>query len=164
MRPIVLSVAGALLLAACATEVRDETPGRAEAVLPVPPAAPGLKSWRQIQAEEAAAPPPRDWRQAQQQQQETAPAPREGPQAPPPRRRGSSSPPPDPIDMPTPKGLPQAPGTEAMTDRFKRDLMSPEVDRLRTDDALGRLDPLQQRDLFRKEQDLRQYGTGPLGR
>ncbi|WP_282183719.1 hypothetical protein [Azospirillum brasilense] len=41
--------------------------------------------------------------------------------------------------------------------------MSPEVDRLRTEDAMGRLDPLQQRDLLRKQQDLRQYGPGPLG-
>lgn len=177
-----MSLAAALLLAACATEIRDETPGRAEALPPVrtqmympgavtPVPVPGQAPvqapvqdgrWRtlsQIRAEANARPE----RQVQAQAQTPAPAP-DPAQPRPQRRRGSSSPPPEPLAMPTPGPLPTAPSTEAMTDRFKRDLMSPEVDRLRADDALGRLDPLQQRELFRKEQDLRQYGTGPLGR
>ncbi len=91
--------------------------------------------------------------------------PRPGPQSdqqPPPRRRGSSSPPPVAAPMPVPSPLPQAPSTDAMTDRFKRDLMSPQVDRMRTDDALGNLNPLQQRELFDKQRDLGRIG-GPLG-
>lgn len=64
--------------------------------------------------------------------------------------------------MPVPAPLPQAPSTDAMTDRFKRDLMSPEVDRMRANDALGNLNPLQQRELFDKQRDLGRIG-GPLG-
>ncbi|KAA0681880.1 hypothetical protein [Roseomonas genomospecies 6] len=156
----------ALALGACAAEVRDDMPGRAQAAPPVAAQGGGLKTLRQIQAEENA-------RQAPAQQPPPAPPQKlsdasQAPGQPPPnqppiRRRGSSSPPPPPIDQPATPSLPPPGSTEALTNRAKRDLMSPEVDRMRTDDALGRLDPLQQRELFRKQQDLRQYGPGPLG-
>ncbi len=168
MKPHPLCLAAALLLTACATaEIRDETPGQAQSVSPVRTQTytPGgeRKTLRQLQAEENARP---DAARPglQRMAQETGPQPPQQQPAPQ-RRRGSSSPPPPPaVDMPTPRPQPTAPSTEAMTDRFKYDLMRPEVDRLRTDDAMGQLDPLQQRDLMRKEQDLRQYGTSPLGR
>lgn len=159
--PVTVALA-ALALGACATEMRDDMPGRAQAPPPVAAQSGGLKTLRQIQAEENA-------------RQTTAPQPPPAPpqklsdasqtpnQPPPVRRRGSSSPPPPPIDQPVTPALPAPGSTQGLTDRAKRDLMSPEVDRMRTDDALGRLDPLQQRELFRKQQDLRQYGPGPLG-
>jgi len=161
--PVTVALA-ALALGACATEVRDEMPGRAQAAPPVSAQNGGLKTLRQIQAEENARPTPAP-------RPEPAPAPPQKlsdasqvPNQPPPvRRRGSSSPPPPPIDQPATPALPAPGSTQGLTDRAKRDLMSPEVDRLRTDDAMGRLDPLQQRDLLRKQQDLRQYGPGPLG-
>lgn len=202
MKPHPISVAAALLFAACMTtactaDFQDEMPGRAGTSLPAQAQAPagdrsigqpasqtvGLKTFRQIQDEANAQPlessrkPParrsqnqdgqnqdgqnqngqnqdgQTWQRMSQDQQQRQP----------PVRRGSSSPPPPPIAQQVPQGLPPVGSTEAQTDRFKRDLLSPEVDRLRTDDAMGRLDPLQQRELFRKEQDLRQYGTGPRG-
>jgi len=167
-----LSVVGALLLAACATEVRDETPGQAQALSPIRTQTytPGgeRKTLRQVQAEEntqPTAPQPQSRPQRTAQAPEASQQPAQPQQPAPQRRRGSSSPPPPSlIDMPTPRPLPTAPSTEPMTDRFKRDLMTPEVDRLRTEDALGRLDPIQQQELMRKQQDLRQYGTNPLGR
>jgi len=179
MKPNPISVAVALLLTACATDFQDEMPGRAQ----TPPSAPlpaqtqagtpfaglqyaqntQLKTLRQLQDEangQSILPPPstqggRVPRDQQAQQQ--------NPQQPPVRRRGSSSPPPPPVALQEPPSLPAPQSTEGLTDRAKRDLLSPEVDRLRTEDAMGRLDPLQQRELFRKQQDLRQYGTGPLG-
>ncbi len=81
-------------------------------------------------------------------------------------RAGSSSPPPDPAAYPpSPRPVPLPPPalTQNATDAFKRDLLRPEVDRMRADDALGRLDPLQQRDLMRRELELRQLGD-PLAR
>ncbi|CAO3372980.1 hypothetical protein [Azospirillum argentinense] len=164
--PVAAALA-ALALGACAPDVHDEMPGRAQAA---PSAAPpasaqsgGLKTLRQIQAEENARPIPAP-------RPQPAPAPpqklsdaSQASDQPPVRRRGSSSPPPPPIDQPATPALPAPGSTQGLTDRAKRDLMSPEVDRLRTDDAMGRLDPLQQRDLLRKQQDLRQYGPGPLG-
>lgn len=81
-------------------------------------------------------------------------------------RAGSSSPPPDPAAFPPaprPVPLPLPPSTQSATDAFKRDLLRPEADRMRADDALGRLDPLQQRDLMRRELELRQLGD-PLAR
>ncbi|MBP2315116.1 hypothetical protein [Azospirillum soli] len=173
MKPHPLCLAAALLLAACATgEIRDETPGQAQSVSPVRTQTylPGgeRKTLRQLQAEENARPDVAQPQAQPQIRQKTAQAPEQPPtqqQPAPQRRRGSSSPPPPSlIEMPTPRPQPTAPSTEAMTDRFKYDLMRPEVDRLRTEDALGQLDPLQQRDLMRKQQDLRQYGTSPLGR
>ena len=71
--------------------------------------------------------------------------------------RGRAECPPRPIPVPPP------PSSQSATDAFKRDLIRPEVDRMRTDDAMGRLDPLGQRDLMRRENDLRQYGD-PLAR
>ena len=59
--------------------------------------------------------------------------------------------------------MPPPPSSQSATDAFKRDLIRPEVDRMRTDDAMGRLDPLGQRDLMRRENDLRQWGD-PLAR
>lgn len=187
MKPHPIRVAAALLLATCATaactaDIRDDAPGRAEAPPSVQAQTPaagrtagqiaGLKTFRQLQDEANAQPlEPRPnrrttARQSQddggQNRQRLSQAPQDQ-QQPPVRRRGSSSPPPPPVAQQVPQGLPPAGSTEAMTDRFKRDLMSPEVDRLRNEDAMGRLDPLQQRELFRKEQDLRQYGTGPRG-
>ncbi|GAA4248782.1 hypothetical protein GBZ26_24955 [Azospirillum formosense] len=161
--PVAVALA-ALALGACATEVHDEMPGRAQAAPPASAQSGGLKTLRQIQAEENARP-------AHTPRPQTPPAPpqklsdaSQTPNQPPPvRRRGSSSPPPPPIDQPATPALPAPGSTQGLTDRAKRDLMSPEVDRLRTEDAMGRLDPLQQRDLLRKQQDLRQYGPGPLG-
>ncbi|WP_454018818.1 hypothetical protein [Azospirillum sp. Marseille-Q6669] len=152
----------ALALGACATEVHDEMPGRAQAAPPVSAQSGGLKTLRQIQAEENArpAPAPQPPPAPTQKLSDASQAPN---QPPPVRRRGSSSPPPPPIDQPATPALPAPGSTQGLTDRAKRDLMSPEVDRLRTEDAMGRLDPLQQRDLLRKQQDLRQYGPGPLG-
>ncbi|MGY0743670.1 hypothetical protein ACW7AA_01335 [Azospirillum argentinense] len=161
--PVAVALA-ALALGACAPDVHDEMPGRAQAAPPVSAQGGGLKTLRQIQAEENARPTPAP-------RPEPAPAPpqklsdaSQTPNQPPPvRRRGSSSPPLPPIDQPATPALPEPGSTQGLTDRAKRDLMSPEVDRLRTEDAMGRLDPLQQRDLLRKQQDLRQYGPGPLG-
>ncbi len=180
MKPNPICVTAALLLTACATEFQDEMPGRAQTPPPTQaqagtpvaglqyaqnPYGQGsqLKTLRQLQDEADGRPihPPSSAQggrvpqdlQAQQQ----------NPQQPPARRRGSSSPPPPPVTLQEPPSLPAPQSTEGLTNRAKRDLMSPEVDRLRNEDAMGRLDPLQQRELFRKQQDLRQYGTGPLG-
>lgn len=80
-------------------------------------------------------------------------------------RVGSSSPPDSTGYPPTPRPTPLPPpaSTQGATDAFKRDLLRPEVERMRQDDALGRLDPLQQRDLTRRENELRQLGD-PLAR
>ncbi|WP_145681383.1 hypothetical protein [Azospirillum brasilense] len=157
----------AFALGACAPDVHDEMPGRAQAAPPAAAQSGGLKTLRQIQAEENARPisPPRPQPPPAPPQKlsDASQAPGQPPGQPPVRRRGSSSPPPPPIDQPATPALPAPGSTQGLTDRAKRDLMSPEVDRLRTDDAMGRLDPLQQRDLLRKQQDLRQYGPGPLG-
>lgn len=188
--PAVLAAAlSASLLAACATEIRDDWPGRAQTPGPAAPspAAPGLAAsspvasrpittrtyvpgtvsgggrlWsEQIQAESRAGtgggvggqPAPRP---------ETAPrrdSAQDVPQGPPPKRRGSSSPPPDRTVLPPqPVPLPAPLSTQDATDAFKRDLIRPEIDRMRTDDAMGKLDPLGQRDLMRRENDLRQWG------
>ncbi|WP_145674749.1 hypothetical protein [Azospirillum brasilense] len=157
----------AVALGACAPDVHDEMPGRAQAAPSASAQSGGLKTLRQIQAEENARPisPPRPQPAPAPPQKlsDASQAPGQPPDQPPVRRRGSSSPPPPPIDQPATPALPAPGSTQGLTDRAKRDLMSPEVDRLRTDDAMGRLDPLQQRDLLRKQQDLRQYGPGPLG-
>lgn len=149
-----IPLAALAALAACApSEFRDDAPGRAQAFPPIRTetlrtgidAAPSARRWSEIQADQA-------------------PAVRK-PDTPRPRR-GSSSPPPDPAVLPQPPRavpLPPVPSTQGATDAFKRDLIRPEVDRLRTDDALGRLDPLGQRDLMRRENDLRQLGD-PLAR
>lgn len=130
-----------------------------------------LKTLRQLQDEADGQPihPPssaqggRVPRDLQGQQLGQQQAQQQNPQQPPVRRRGSSSPPPPPVALQQPPSLPAPLSTEPLTNSAKRDLLSPEVDRLRNEDAMGRLDPLQQRELFRKQQDLRQYGTGPLG-
>ncbi|WP_353857940.1 hypothetical protein [Azospirillum formosense] len=161
--PAALALA-ALALGACATEVHDEMPGRAQAAPPASAQSGELKTLRQIQAEENARPiPPPRPQPAPAPPQKLSDASQQPNQPPPVRRRGSSSPPPPAIDQPATPALPAPGSTQGLTDRAKRDLMSPEVDRLRTEDAMGRLDPLQQRDLLRKQQDLRQYGPGPLG-
>ncbi len=85
----------------------------------------------------------------------------------PPRpRRGSSTPPPmlnDP-GAPQPVPVPVPPGSEDATARFKQDLMRPDIDRLRHDDALGRLSPFEQRDLFKREQEMYRLENDPLRR
>ncbi|NUB36090.1 hypothetical protein GAY27_32535, partial [Azospirillum brasilense] len=55
--PVAVALA-ALALGACATEVHDEMPGRAQAAPPVSAQSGGLKTLRQIQAEENARPDP----------------------------------------------------------------------------------------------------------
>ncbi|RIV94060.1 hypothetical protein D2T81_33095, partial [Azospirillum brasilense] len=108
--PVAVALA-ALALGACATEVHDEMPGRAQAAPPVSAQSGGLKTLRQIQAEENARPDPAP-------RPQTPPAPpqklsdaSQTPNQPPPvRRRGSSSPPPPPIAVfPPPAGPAAAP-------------------------------------------------------
>lgn len=84
----------------------------------------------------------------------------------PPRRRGSSTPPPALNDPGPPRlaPLPTVPGSEDATARFKQDLMRPETDRMRTDDALGRLPPSAQRDLLMRDQEMHRLETDPLRR
>ncbi|WP_449232176.1 hypothetical protein [Azospirillum doebereinerae] len=172
-------LAALVALAACApSEFRDDMPGRAQAFPPVrtqtftpsaaldAPAQPGRRTWSQIQGV-----PSNQVQGVPRNQNQGVPPKvtqsRPNDEDPPPRRRrGSSSPPPDPAAMPQPPRplpLPPVPSTQAATDAFKRDLIRPEVDRMRTDDAMGRLDPLGQRDLMRRENDLRQLGD-PLAR
>ncbi|WP_376958259.1 hypothetical protein ABNQ39_14705 [Azospirillum sp. A26] len=172
--PVVSRLAPLLLLlaaGACApSDLRDDNPGRAQAFPPVynqtvVPGGGERRTWSQIQAEQSRADskpaPPRqtDDRQIRRDPDSTD-------QPPPKRRRGSSSPPPDPAALPQPPRpipVPPPPSSQSATDAFKRDLIRPEVDRMRTDDAMGRLDPLGQRDLMRRENDLRQFGD-PLAR
>ncbi len=158
--PLAAALAVLSTLPACVPgDLRDDQPGRAQAFPPIrmqtvtpsvvldpPPAgaeSSGRRSWKQMQGPSA-----------------------RSDDTPPPRHRGSSSPPPDPAVLPQPPRpvpLPPVPSTQSATDAFKRDLIRPEVDRMRTDDALGRLSPLGQRDLMRRENDLRQLGD-PLAR
>lgn len=170
----VLAVAS-LLLSACTTEMRDDMPGRAQA--------PGsglsgpirTETYTPGTAAAASAGERRLWSQSQNAGQQverprtqaSVPEGRAGSEQdqPPPRRRGSSSPPPAQlIAPPQTVPLPVPPSTQSATDAFKRDLIRPDIDRMRTDDAMGRLDPLQQRDLMRRENDLRQWGGDPLRR
>ena len=175
----------ALLLAAgaCApSELRDDSPGRAQAFPPVynqtfVPGGGERRTWSQIQAEQSRDSSPGT---AARPRQAEEPQPRANSRdtnsrdtgskdtdRPPPKRpRGSSSPPPDPAALPQPPRpipVPPPPSSQSATDAFKRDLIRPEVDRMRTEDAMGRLDPLGQRDLMRRENDLRQFGD-PLAR
>ncbi|MBK1837559.1 hypothetical protein JHL17_09050 [Azospirillum sp. YIM B02556] len=162
-----------LTAAACApSDLRDDMPGRAQAFPPtynqtVIPGGGERRTWSQIQAEQSRADSSpgtaarsRQAKEAQQRDQDDTDRP------PPKRRRGSSSPPPDPAALPQPPRpipVPPPPSSQSATDAFKRDLIRPEVDRMRTDDAMGRLDPLGQRDLMKRENDLRQWGD-PLAR
>lgn len=161
----------AFLLAAgaCApSDVRDDTPGRAQAFPPVYnqtviPGGGERRTWSQIQAEESQSTPAKARQPDEPQMRRDS---GDADQTPPKRRRGSSSPPPDPAALPRPPRpvpVPPPPSTQGATDAFKRDLIRPEVDRMRTDDAMGRLDPLGQRDLMKRENDLRQWGD-PLAR
>lgn len=180
-----------LLLAAgaCApSDLRDDTPGRAQAFPPVynqtvVPGGGERRTWSQIQAEQSRTDPkpaaaaqsrqtesrqtePRRTDNGQSNDRQIRRDPDSTDQPPPKRRRGSSSPPPDPAALPQPPRpipVPPPPSSQSATDAFKRDLIRPEVDRMRTDDAMGRLDPLGQRDLMRRENDLRQFGD-PLAR
>ncbi|MCW2249079.1 hypothetical protein M2352_004739 [Azospirillum fermentarium] len=89
-----------------------------------------------------------------------------GTDQPPRPRRGSSTPPPmlnDP-GPPRPIPLPAPSGSEDATARFKQDLMRPDLDRLRHDDAMGRLSPFEQRDLLNREQEMHRLETDPLRR
>ena len=169
----------AFLLAAgaCAQpDLRDDMPGRAQAFPPIHEQTliPGgeRRTWSQIQAEQSRAgskPAPQAQTREAQTRQAEAPQTRrdlgDTDRPPPKRRRGSSSPPPDPAVLPQPpRPIPvPPPSSQSATDAFKRDLIRPEVDRMRTDDAMGRLDPLGQRELMKRENDLRQWGD-PLAR
>jgi hypothetical protein len=92
----------------------------------------------------------------------------------PPPRSGSSTPPdllfpsgrgtvlsPSPPPSPPRSSVDPAPSPDAAGTRFKHDLLAPEVERLRQQNAAGRLVPLQQRDLMNREQELRQFQTTP---
>ena len=105
-----------------------------------------------------------------------APAGQSGAQAPsnaqapgdaaPSRRRGSGTAP----DLLAPPSLPAGPttvqpkSTTNDTARFKRDLMQPGVTEMQRQDSLGRLDPIQQRDLLNKQHELHRLETDPLRR
>ncbi len=171
----------AFLLAAgaCApSQLRDDAPGRAQAVPPVSnqtvlPGSGEWRTWSQIQAEQSRAGSspgttarPRQAEAPQPRANSRDPGSENIGRPPPMRPRGSSSPPPDPAALPQPPRpipVPPPPSSQSATDAFKRDLIRPEVDRLRTEDAMGRLDPLGQRELMRRENDLRQLGD-PLAR
>lgn len=141
-------------LAACAgTEVRDEMPGTAGTPLPK-----SVRTQTYVPAatSTAAAAEPRS--------PVTQPAPPGQPPLTPPaqRRRGSSTPP-DQLFPPPGSGAPQAtplpmPNTDATINQLKRNQMQTDVDRLRNQDALGRLDPLQQRDLMNRQMEMDRLG------
>lgn len=63
-------------------------------------------------------------------------------------------PPPVTAPLPTPPPVPK--DSRDDTNRFKRDLLQPDVDRLRQQNDLGRLDPFQKRDLLNRELELHQ--------
>ncbi|SMH52727.1 hypothetical protein [Azospirillum agricola] len=155
-----LPLTALLALAACApSDLRDDMPGRAQGFPPIHTQT--LRPGGTAPGADLSPQPTRRWSQVQAEQGRAGPG-----DQPPKRRRGSSSPPPDPSVLPQPPRpvpLPPVPSTQGATDAFKRDLIRPEVDRMRTDDAMGRLDPLGQRDLMRRENDLRQLGD-PLAR
>ncbi|WP_148219166.1 hypothetical protein [Azospirillum sp. B510] len=175
LRPL-LALAVLLAAGACApSDPRGDQPGRASDSAPnstqaFPPIhtetfipGGGRRTWSGIQADQNQADQSRADRQANRGSDRDS---NDTGQPPPKRRRGSSSPPPDPAALPQPPRpvpLPPPPSSQSATDAFKRDLIRPEVDRMRTDDAIGRLDPLGQRDLMRRENDLRQWGD-PLAR
>lgn len=81
-------------------------------------------------------------------------------------RRGSGTSP----DLIAPPSLPAGPttvqpkSTTNDTARFKRDLMQPGVTEMQRKDSLGRLDPIQQRDLLNKQHELHRLETDPLRR
>lgn len=87
---------------------------------------------------------------------------------PPPRRRsGGSIPPPygsSPTAPPAVAPLPGPGDTTDSTAAFKRDLLAPKIDDLRTRDALNQLDPIQQRDLLMQQQEMHRLQTDPLRR
>lgn len=60
--------------------------------------------------------------------------------------------------------LPSPPSSNDATAAFKRDLLQPRVDDLRSRDALGQLDPTGQRDLLNRQQELYRLETDPLRR
>lgn len=82
------------------------------------------------------------------------------------QRRGSGTSP----DLLTPPSVPAGPTTvkpkdsTADTARFKRDLLQPGVTEMQRKDGLGRLDPIQQRDLFNRQHELHRLETDPLRR
>ncbi|HEY0837436.1 MAG TPA: hypothetical protein VGE72_26210 [Azospirillum sp.] len=155
----IITAALALGLAACAgPDLRDETPGTAAAPLPT-----GIRTQTYIPAATADSPgtatqPPTA------QPPVTRPMPPAQPQQPtPPARRRGSSTPPDQLFPPPGSGMPQAvpapmPNTDATINQFKRNQMQTDVDRLRNQDALGRLDPLQQRDLMNRQHEMDRLG------
>ncbi len=155
-RSLILSGLAALALSACvATPMGEQR--REERAFPSP-------SFRPIELEtrRTRMDMPRDAGSPSDDRRERDNRPRSTERRP---RVGSSSPPDSTGYPPTPhpRPLPPPASTHGATDAFKRDLLRPEVDRMRQDDALGRLDPLQQRDLTRRENELRQLGD-PLAR
>ncbi len=92
------------------------------------------------------------------------PARTEPPAGPPPVRRGSSGPPPPPWpSQPTLTPPPTPPDIRGQLDAFTRDLEQPAIDRLQHERALGRLDPIQERDLMMRQQQLDSLTRGPAG-
>lgn len=66
-----------------------------------------------------------------------------------------------------PPALVPSPGARNSTGdtaRFKQDLLQPEVDNLKRQNDLGRLDPIQKRDLFNREQEINRLQTDPMRR
>lgn len=85
------------------------------------------------------------------------------------RRRGGSGTSPEPYggSATAPPTVVAPPGPGSSTDAtaaFKRDLLAPKVEDLRQQDMLGRADPMQQRDLLMKQQEMNQLRTDPLRR
>lgn len=155
MRHTPLTVALALLLAACATEVRDETPGQARTP------APAIRTQSYTPGIGAAPAPSRAEAEPARQQAQNSQNPNREPDRQAPRRRvGSSSPAPEQaVPFITTPGLPPPPSNRDAVNDAKRDLMQPQLDRLREADRFNQLDPVGQRDLL-----LRQHEQNTIGR
>jgi len=155
-RSLILSGLAALALSACIASPMPEE-RREERAFPSPSFRPIELETRSMRMDmpHAVRNPPDDRRERDNRPRSTERRPRVGSSSPP----DSTGYPP----TPHPRSLPPPASTHGATDAFKRDLLRPEMDRMRQDDALGRLDPLQQRDLTRRENELRQLGD-PLAR
>jgi hypothetical protein len=166
MTTIPLTAALALLLAACATDIQDDTSGQASApssgISGVPSG--GIRTQSYIPGGQSA--PARasaqDRREDQARNQDDDPSQiRQVPR----RRVGSSSPPPDSAAprMAIPN-LPPPPSTAEAVNDAKRDLMIPELDRMREAQQFNPTDPLLERDILNKQYDLNQIGRDTINR